>query len=313
MAKDKNSYHIENDNFKKIPFFKRFTQNQRLKNEIDSLNKKIDILYDFIERLKYKVQQLTIANKQLIAEKVALENQLKSIQELQKKKDEAFAIFIHDVKNPAAAIKSFAELLQSYDLSINEQKEMIQHLVEASEKIISYSTSISKAIVYESMGYRLDIQEVNINDIVNRAVNSNILKAQKKSQNIIVNLGENLPKILADAQKLEEAIENLIDNAIKYSKPEKQITVSTEKDEKGKLIIKVADQGVGMSYIDIQKAFQKGVKLSARPTGDEVSTGLGLWIVKKIIDDHKGLIKIESELGKGTTFIITLPVAPNFN
>ena len=128
-----------------------------------------------------------------------------------------------------------------------------------------------------------------------------------------MNLGENLPKILADAQKLEEAIENLIDNAIKYSKPEKQITVSTEKDEKGKLIIKVADQGVGMSYIDIQKAFQKGVKLSARPTGDEVSTGLGLWIVKKIIDDHKGLIKIESELGKGTTFIITLPVAPNFN
>ena len=182
MAKDKNSYHIENDNFKKIPFFKRFTQNQRLKNEIDSLNKKIDILYDFIERLKYKVQQLTIANKQLIAEKVALENQLKSIQELQKKKDEAFAIFIHDVKNPAAAIKSFAELLQSYDLSINEQKEMIQHLVEASEKIISYSTSISKAIVYESMGYRLDIQEVNINDIVNRAVNSNILKAQKKAK-----------------------------------------------------------------------------------------------------------------------------------
>jgi len=67
-----------------------------------------------------------------------------------------------------------------------------------------------------------------------------------------------------------------------------------------------------MSYIDIQKAFQKGVKLSARPTGDEPSTGLGLWIVKKIIDDHKGLIKIESELGKGTTFIIFLQETPSF-
>ncbi|HOJ37589.1 MAG TPA: HAMP domain-containing sensor histidine kinase [Ignavibacteriales bacterium] len=312
MSPDKNIVNIENENNFKIPFFKRFTKVQKLKNEIESLNKKITILYDFIERLKYKVQQLSTANKQLIAEKVNLENQLKNIQELQRKKDEAFAIFIHDVKNPAAAIKSFAELLQSYDLSINEQKEMINHLVEASEKIISYSTSISKAIVYESYGYKLDISEVNINEILIRAYNNNISKAQKKKQKLNINLSNNLPKIMGDAVKLEEAFDNLIDNAIKYTKPEKEITISSEKGEKNRIIVKIADQGVGMSYIDIQKAFQKGVKLSARPTGDEPSTGLGLWIVKKIIDDHKGLIKIESELGKGTTFIIFLQETPSF-
>lgn len=313
MASDKNIVNIENEKLSKIPFFKRFTTNQKLKNEIESLKRKINILYDFIERLKYKVQQLSSANKQLIAEKVNLENQLKHIQELQKKKDEAFAMFIHDVRNPAAAIKSFAELLQSYDLSITEQKEMIHHLVEASEKIISYSTSISKAIVYESFGYKLDVSEVDINNILQRAVNNNISKATNKKQKIELNLAPNLPLILGDAVKLEEAFDNLIDNAIKYSKPEKVITVSSEKGDKDKIIVKVADQGVGMSYIDIQKAFQKGVRLSARPTGDEPSTGLGLWIVKKIVDDHKGLIKIESELGKGTTFVITLPEKPIFD
>ncbi|HRT99915.1 MAG TPA: ATP-binding protein, partial [Ignavibacteriales bacterium] len=197
-------------------------------------------------------------------------------------------------------------------LSINEQKEMINHLVEASEKIISYSTSISKAIVYESYGYKLDISEVNINEILIRAYNNNISKAQKKKQKLNINLSNNLPKIMGDAVKLEEAFDNLIDNAIKYTKPEKEITISSEKGEKNRIIVKIADQGVGMSYIDIQKAFQKGVKLSARPTGDEPSTGLGLWIVKKIIDDHKGLIKIESELGKGTTFIIFLQETPSF-
>lgn len=302
------SVNLTNDNETKIPFYKKFTKNQKLKNEIEKLQRTNLVLHDFIERLKYKIQHLTKSNQELLNEKFNLEKQLKQMEDLQKRKDDTFAMFIHDVKNPAAAIKAFAELLNDYQLSFNEQKEAFNSLVAASDKIINYSTDISKAIIYESASYKLELQKANIEAILRNCCSNNFAKALKKNQTIQINIQPDLPMISVDVDKIEEAFDNLIDNAIKYTKDSKTITVSAARYDTHKLQVEIADQGVGMSYIDIQKAFQKGVKLSAKPTGNESSTGLGLWIVKKIIDDHKGLIKIESELGKGTKFTITFPI-----
>ena len=120
--------------------------------------------------------------------------------------------------------------------------------------------------------------------------------------NIIVN---------GDKTRLSELIDNFLSNAIKYSPRGKNITVVLEKKGE-KLILEVKDEGQGMTIEDMNNAFKRFSKLSAKPTGNEVSTGLGLWIAKEIAESHGGNVKVKSKgKDKGTIFTIELPMFEN--
>ncbi len=111
-----------------------------------------------------------------------------------------------------------------------------------------------------------------------------------------------------DRTRLSELIDNLLSNAIKYSPKGNDIRVSLEITDE-RLILKVKDEGQGMTAEDMNNAFKRFNKLSATPTGDEVSTGLGLWIVKEIAERHRGKASVQSEgKDKGATFTVELPV-----
>jgi signal transduction histidine kinase len=101
-------------------------------------------------------------------------------------------------------------------------------------------------------------------------------------------------------------VDNLLSNAIKFSLPGTTVTISVQTGPDF-FSIDVTDQGIGMSKEDIQNAFQRGVRLSARPTADEPSSGLGLWIVKRLVEAHDGSVTVQSEVGIGTTFTVMLP------
>jgi len=114
-------------------------------------------------------------------------------------------------------------------------------------------------------------------------------------------------------ERMREVFSNLISNAIKYSPHGKTITVrygySESDSESKRVLIAVKDEGQGLSDLDKQKLFGQFQRLSARPTGGESSTGLGLWIAKQFVEKHGGRIWAESEgKGKGTTFFVELPV-----
>ena len=113
--------------------------------------------------------------------------------------------------------------------------------------------------------------------------------------------------LIADKSKIKEVIENLVSNAIKYSHFEKIIKIITRKTD-STIEIEVIDQGQGFSKEDLSKIYGKYQKLSAKPTNNETSTGLGLYIVNKIITHHNGKITLDSELGKGSKFKIILPI-----
>ena len=118
--------------------------------------------------------------------------------------------------------------------------------------------------------------------------------------------------ILFDPERIAQVIDNLLRKAIKYSPYGSSITVTLEEKD-GMAEFRVRDEGPGISEEDQARMFGEFQKLSARPTGGEVSTGLGLAIVKKIIDAHQGSIKVESNLGEGSTFIFTIPLSPDIN
>ncbi len=236
-----------------------------------------------------------------------LANRKDELEELQSQKDDLFAMVIHDIKNPAAIIKSLVELLRSYDLSASEQQEVISDIVETTSKIVSLSQEVSRILALESSRLILDIETVPINNIVEDIVRINTPLSNKKQIKLITELNDELPDAQVDPQKIAEVIDNLLSNAVKFTQRGGTVRLRTYKSEDN-VVIDVTDNGLGLSESDIKSAFQRGARLSARPTEGESSSGLGLWIVKKLIDAHKGKVWVKSSLGKGSTFSISIPI-----
>jgi signal transduction histidine kinase len=120
-----------------------------------------------------------------------------------------------------------------------------------------------------------------------------------------------MPDVDLDYQKIDEVIDNLVSNAIKFSHKGGKIRIKTRKNGNNDVTVEVSDNGLGLTEEDIQRAFQRGSKLSAQPTGGEASSGLGLWIVKKLVEAHNGKVWVKSALGQGSTFAFTIPLKQN--
>ena len=154
--------------------------------------------------------------------------------------------------------------------------------------------------VIESGKLQLDLRPESLKSLIKHHILINQFFAGKKN----ITLQSELPdvsKCLIDSNKIGQVIDNLISNAIKFSEPGTTILI-TLKEQEGKLIFSVKDEGPGISDEDQAKLFQHFQKLSARPTAGESSSGLGLAISKKMIQAHDGCLNVTSELGSGTTF-----------
>ncbi|MBL1214741.1 MAG: sensor histidine kinase [Ignavibacteriae bacterium] len=274
----------------------------KIKEENKVLNKTISFLSN-------NISDLETANCELIKQKEKLVNNENRLLELQKKKEELFSIAIHDIKNPAAAIKSYVELLEGYDLNAIEQQEIVKYLIDSTEQIMQLAQSINRAVLGEEkeVNEKEDKESVSLHKIVKSIVSQNIGYANKKKVELINKTTQDTPNIEALKSKIDEVIFNLINNAIKFSPPETKVFIKSYFTENN-VSLEVTDNGVGIAPEDLNKAFTKGGILTAKPTGDEESTGLGLWIVKKIIDEHYGEVWVDSKLNVGTTFGFRLPI-----
>jgi signal transduction histidine kinase len=260
-----------------------------------------------IDALGMRGKELLEQNKELQESLNRLNNSKVELEELQKQKDELFTMIIHDIKNPAALIKNLVQLLRSYDLTATEQQEVIDDIVETTARIVSLSQEVSRVLALEGSRMTLDLEEVPINEIVEDIVRTNSINAEMKSIELVKELADDLPGVQVDPQKIGEILDNLISNAIKFTQKGGRVKVSSSFDGEN-VQIDISDNGLGLSESDINNAFQRGSRLSAKPTGSESSTGLGLWIVKKLIEAHHGHVWVKSALGKGSTFSISLPL-----
>ena len=277
-----------------------FMENQSLKEEIDALRAQINVLQS-------RSYELNKQNKELEEKAEKLSKGKKELEDLQKQKDELFAVIIHDIKNPVALIKSLVELLRSYDLTATEQQEIIDDIFETTTKIVSLSQEVSRILSLESTAITLNLEQYNINEIINDVFRRNNIASKNKNIAMLLDLGNDIPQIELDYQKVDEIIDNLISNAIKFSHTGGEIRIKSINAEDN-VVVEISDNGLGLSEVDIQKAFQRGARLSAKPTANEPSSGLGLWIVRKLVEAHSGRVWVRSALGKGSTFAFAIPV-----
>lgn len=280
---------------------------QKTKENLKTSESSNKLLSGHINELKRTITELENYNDTLLEQKEKLQHKKQELEELQRQKDEVFAMAVHDIKNPVSAIRSLIQLLESYDLTASEQQEIMQTLVDSSENIMKLTKEMTEVISKQKVEKYLEIESASVKEIIDTVVNINATYAKKKGIKIINKSSNAIPEIKIDKLRIQEVIDNLLNNAIKYG-PENTIIEIRAFFSETKITIEVADNGVGLSDHDVQLLFSKGVVLSSEPTGGEHRSGLGLWISRRIVEEHGGKIWAKSKLGSGSTFGFELPI-----
>jgi signal transduction histidine kinase len=157
----------------------------------------------------------------------------------------------------------------------------------------------------ESKNLNLVLENINLSDVLNNIADRYLISAEKKSITIERNIPASIPAFV-DRSYVDQVFENLVSNAVKFSPSNKKLFINLSQVD-GKVIGEIKDEGPGLTEDDKKKLFGKYQKLSARPTGNETSTGLGLSIVKKFVEAMGGEIWCESMSGKGASFFVSFP------
>lgn len=281
--------------------------NKRLKDEVKDLKDYNEYLKKQKADLEENIKNLESINVNLIEQKEKLVESKRQLELLHTQKDELFAMAIHDIKNPLSAMRGYIELLNSYELNATEQHEVMTSLVSSSENVCKLTQSMCTIIAQERPEPTLKFAPSSMKKIIDDICNQNMSYAKAKSIKLFNKSSVGLPDIAMDEVKIQEAIENLVNNAIKYGPPESTIEVRTF--IKGNaLTVEVQDTGVGLSEEDLKRVFQKGAILTPKPTGLEQSSGLGLWLVRRTIEEHGGKVWVNSKVNAGSTFGFELPM-----
>lgn len=255
------------------------------------------------ERVNLRTRELTAANRRLAA-------QWARLQRANAFKREILSTVAHDLRNPLSVIIGRAEILERMlsdaTPSVENAKAQINHIHAAADRLTEMVESLITDAMADALNITIRREPVDLATIVRDVAEANQPLAAKKQQRIEVSAPSG-KLITCDGDRIREAIDNLISNAIKYSPIGGRIDLSLDL-QPDSACIRVKDEGPGMSEKDISRLYGRFQRLSAKPTGGESSTGLGLSIVKRIIDLHGGAIGAESPgLGHGTTFSLTLP------
>jgi signal transduction histidine kinase len=247
-----------------------------------------------------------------------LQEQNRELEALNTEKTELMGIVAHDLKNPIGAVRGLAELVESDAVEGNDLHEAVKQIILTSDRMLALVTNILDSNRLELGGMKFSIVEFDILPVVEATCWQYTQAAEAKK--ITIHFLPEIPSalVLADEQAVMQIMDNLLSNAVKYSPQGKNIFIritngiveATSKrvpQASQSICLAVQDEGPGLSDDDKTKLFSKFARLSARPTGGEHSTGLGLSIVKKMVEALNGRVWCESELGKGATFIVELP------
>jgi signal transduction histidine kinase len=154
----------------------------------------------------------------------------------------------------------------------------------------------------------LEREPTDLTTLLRDAIRVNAMLAQKKRIAIDAELDDSVGALPLDQHKILQVADNLLSNAVKFSHPDSRVRVELQRNET-EAHLSVRDEGVGIPAEDLDRVFEAFQRTSARPTAGERSTGLGLAIVRSIVEAHGGRIWVESEVGVGSTFFVTLPLA----
>ena len=264
---------------------------------------------------RWRVAQLKINEREL--ERIVeartrdLEKRTGDLLQALEENKEILGITSHDLKNPLGGIIGLADILIE-DLDDLSNLPAVQEGLENLHLVKSEAERMLRIVKELLDKHRTGEQNIlhkeraDFLGLVHDAVRWNQQKAEQK--NITIELkDEGVMPIMVDSDAILRVADNLLSNAVKYSHPGSRVMVSL-RSEGNEGLFEVRDEGPGLSEEDLEKVFGKMQRLSAKPTGGEHSTGLGLFIVKQLVEEHDGTVGVESKLGEGAVFWVRLPL-----
>jgi signal transduction histidine kinase len=215
----------------------------------------------------------------------------------------------HELKTPLSLLSLFSEILELGRVNSDEKKteyyRIIRHESLRLNKMIDNILDFSKI---EAGRKTYNFTDGDVAEVIEKVLSSYRYQIVSSGFDVQTNLAPGLPAVLMDRDAMAQAISNLLDNAMKYSREVKQLSINTER-RGADVSIEIADRGIGIPRAEHAKVFEKFYRVGNGLVHDVKGSGLGLSLVKHIVEAHKGMISVESDVGVGSRFTILLPLA----
>ncbi len=225
-------------------------------------------------------------------------------------KDKFLRIAAHDLRNPLAVIQGLGSiLLEGLEGPVNEeQSDALRRIVRQTDSMLELLTELLDVSALRAGKLEIKPRLQDPTRVLRESFDAFVLRARDKKIDLVWDVSEGLPLAEFDSHRMLEVMSNLISNAVKFSLPGSVVRLSA-RESAGMLEMSVRDSGQGISDSDLPRLFEPFSRLGTKPTGGEKSTGLGLSIVKEIVELHHGRVSATSKKGEGSTFTVRLPLA----
>jgi two-component system, OmpR family, sensor kinase len=254
------------------------------------------------------VQALAGLNSELTNTQRELARRNAELDDAIKEKNQLLGMAAHDLRNPLGVIVGVIDILNEElaDSLSAENQKLFSRVASSAEYMLGLIDDMLDFSKVEAGRLELQLTPVDISKLIEEVVAFNEILAHKKGIRLSFENAAPPPPLNLDSKRMQQVLHNLLSNAIKFSHEGTTITVTLRRSETD-VIVSVADQGQGIAAAELGKLFKPFSTTSTRGTANEKSTGLGLAIVRRIVEAHGGHIRVESELGRGSTFFVTLP------
>jgi len=250
--------------------------------------------------------QIAIAIERKIAEEeIRLKNELLIV--INAEKDKFFSIIAHDLRGPLSAFVAATQILTEdiQSMSLDEVKDIISSMKTDASNVYTLLENLLEWSRLQRGVMEFKPEKLKLRNTLIPAIDTAEASARKKNIKINIDLNEDI-EVRADRHMVETIVRNLVSNAVKFTDSKGEVSVSAVNGQDGSVIIRVSDTGIGMPGEILDKLFKLTEKANRPGTSGEPSSGLGLLLCKEFIEKHGGKIWVESEEGKGSTFIFTL-------
>lgn len=268
---------------------------------------KIKWVMESVTSIQYRGSRAVLGSFMDITQRKQVEKKMFEYEELDRLKSDLLSTVSHELRTPLATIKGYSTMLLDYDrrLKRDEKREHLSSIDRAADRLTELVEHLLDMSRLEAGLLKLERRPTSISKLIKEAVND--AKLRTHNHKMVLNLAKRLPKVNGDARRIRQVLDNIIDNALKYSKEGTEVVVSAQRVRR-KLFICVADQGIGIPAKDLERVFDRMYCIEQRLTPQVGGVGLGLAICKGLVKAHGGRIWAVSEPGKGSTFYFTLPI-----
>jgi len=215
----------------------------------------------------------------------------------------------HEFKTPLTAIQGFAETLLGGALDDpKNSRRFLEIIREHAGRLGRLTDDLMELSLIEAGKLEMEFRSLGVAEVIEPCVETTRLKAGPKQLTLVVEVASDLPRLRGDLRRLQEVLQNLLDNAVQYTPAGGRITVRAARRD-AQVVIAVSDTGIGIPRADQERIFERFYRVDAARSREVGGTGLGLSIARHLVEAHGGRLTVESDIGRGSTFSVFLPAA----